>query len=139
MYEERTEITWFITWFLLKAQSLMSKNYSSTTIRRSCFFFYWNDDPLELLEEVRGRWRTFKMLSGLPIDAYEKNTPKDGVVDRFQVAYYPSGGGGAARHADPSKNQKVLTGAAMSKRGVDFQSGGFFCLDTSVVPGIYGN
>ena len=106
-----------------------SKLYTYTAIRRSHFFFPWNNDPLDCFDAVNKCWRIFKFISGLPIDAYEKNTPKDGVVDRIQVALYPAGGGGLASHTDSTKNQKVIIGAMMSKRGEDFQAGGFFCVD----------
>jgi hypothetical protein len=42
---------------------------------------------------------------------------------------YPSGGGGLASHADSTKNQKVIIGAMMSRRGGDYHEGGFYTID----------
>ena len=57
---------------------------------------------------------------------FEKNTPKDGVVDRYQVARYLPGIGRSETHSDPYLNQRFFISAFMSKKGVDYQSGGFY-------------
>ena len=106
-----------------------SKSYSYTALRRSAFFFPWNSDPVGCFNQVNVRWRVFKVLSGLAPNAYERNTPRDGIVDRVQVALYPAGGGGLASHVDSTKNQKVIIGAMMSQRGSDYEYGGFFATD----------
>jgi len=107
----------------------VSKLYSYTSVRRSSFFFPWNSDPIECFDEVNKRWRVFKFMSGNQLDAYEKNTPKDGIIDRVQVALYPRGGGGLAIHEDSCKNQRIIIGAMMSRRGEDYSEGGFFAID----------
>jgi len=71
----------------------ITKNYSISTVRHSHYFFPWNKDPLNLFESINKRWRVFKFLGGFRLDEYENNTPLDGVVDRIQIARYPSGGG----------------------------------------------
>lgn len=107
----------------------VSKNYSYTANRHSYFFFPWNSDPLNMFKEVNERWRVFKYLGGYPKDVYEKNLPHDGVIDRMQLAHYPAGGGGLEPHQDPLVNQKVIIGSIISKRGVDYQTGGIFFLN----------
>ena len=42
------------------------------------------------------------------------------------------GGGGLDNHIDPTKNQRVIIGAMMSKRGVDYETGGFYCVDANM-------
>jgi hypothetical protein len=106
-----------------------AKKYNYSATRDSFFFFPWNNDPMDFFEKVNERWRVFKFLGGYPQDAYEKNTPIDGIVDRIQIARYPAGGGGLDNHVDPTKNQRVIIGAMMSKRGVDYETGGFYCVD----------
>jgi len=109
-----------------------AKKFSYTAVRHSFFFFQWNNDPLGFFEQVNERWRVFKFLGGYQQLEYETNTPIDGVVDRIQVARYPAGGGGLDMHVDPTKNQRVIIGAMMSKRGVDYETGGFYFLDQNM-------
>lgn len=107
----------------------VSKNYTYTANRHSYFFFPWNGDPLNMFAEVNERWRVFKYLGGFPKNMYEKNLPHDGVIDRIQLAQYPAGGGGLEPHQDPILNQKVIIGGIMSKRGVNYQTGGIFFMN----------
>ncbi len=107
----------------------IAKNYAFKSIRRSCYFFPWNEAPLNLLSIIDNRWRIFKYLGGFALDEYVGHTPKDGVVDRIQVAQYPTGGAGLSEtHADPYLNQRVTISGYMSKRGVDYEQGGFYVL-----------
>jgi hypothetical protein len=102
------------------------KKYSFRGCKHSCYFYPWNDDPLNLFEPIYERWRVMKLLMGLRPDDYEKNTPKDGVVDRIQVVRYPPGIGFLEPHSDPYLHQRVFFSGYMSKRGVDYQGGGFY-------------
>jgi hypothetical protein len=105
-----------------------AKKYSFKAIKHSCYFYPWNDDPLGLFEPVWERWRLVKFLSGLDADAFERNTPKDGVIDRIQVVKYPTGAGLLETHSDPYMHQRTILSGFMSKKGVDFESGGFYVI-----------
>lgn len=107
-----------------------AKNYTFKSIRHSSFYFPWNNDPLGIRAEVMRRWRVCKYLSGFRKDEWETNLPKDGVVDRIQVAYYPTEIGESEMHSDPIMHQKLFISAYMSKKGVDYKEGGFYCLNT---------
>ncbi|MBI4063320.1 MAG: hypothetical protein HY401_03345 [Elusimicrobia bacterium] len=107
----------------------LSKNYSFRNVRRSAYFFPWNHDPLNLYGTIGERWGICKFLGGFALDEYQRNTPKDGVVDRAQVALYPLGGGCSEPHSDPYLNQRVLISCYMSKRGQDYKVGGFQLTD----------
>ncbi len=112
----------------------IAKNYAFKSIRRSCYFFSWNDAPLNMLEIIYSRWRVFKYIGGLSLDEYVRHTPKDGVVDRFQVAQYPTGGAGLSEtHADPYLNQRLIMSGYMSKRGEDYEQGGFYVVDKNKI------
>lgn len=102
------------------------RNYSFNVCKHSAFFYPWNDDPLNLFQPVYQRWRIIKRLMGLSPRAYEKNTPKDGVVDRIQIAQYPSKIGYLEPHSDPYLHQRLFFSGYMTKRGVDYQGGGFY-------------
>lgn len=107
----------------------ITKAYSITAIKHAYYFFPWNDDPIDLFESVNSVWRVYKFLGGYPARSYETNIPSDGVIDRIQIVQYPIGAGELRRHTDPTKNQRVVIGAMLSKRGVDFDTGGFYVYD----------
>lgn len=102
------------------------KKYSFKGCKHSAYFYRWNDDPLRIWPAITERWRVVKKVMGLAPDAYEKFTPKDGVVDRIQVVRYPPAIGYLEPHQDPHLHQRVFLSAYMSKRGVDFEGGGFY-------------
>lgn len=105
------------------------KKYSFPVCKHSCFFYPWNDDPLDLWPTVYERWRDIKMLMGLDPRAYEANTPKHGIIDRIQVAQYPSKIGYLAPHSDPYLHQRLFFSGYMSRRGIDYSGGGFYLVD----------
>lgn len=104
-----------------------AKNYVFQSVRHSYYWFHWNPDPFSFdsIAPIMERWRIFKYVGGYRYDEYEKNTPKDGIVDRFQVARYLPGGR-SETHSDPYQNQRTFISAYMSKRGVDYDTGGFY-------------
>lgn len=102
------------------------KKYSFPLCKHSAYFFPWNGDPLNIIPEIYDKWRVVKTLMGLDSDAYEKNTPKDGIVDRFQVVQYPNRIGYLEPHSDPYLYQRLFISGYMSKRGLDYHGGGFY-------------
>ena len=114
--------------FHRKIDAELGQKYSFMMVKHSCYFYHWNDDPLNIWDKVRERWRLIKFLSGQQLNKYENNTPRDGVIDRVQVVRYPSGAGMLETHSDPYLNQRLIISGFMSKRGVDFDSGGFYMI-----------
>ena len=107
----------------------ITQKYSLYAIKHSYYLYNWNRKfKLESVfaNEVYRHWRYIKFLAGNTKKAYEKNIPSDGQIDRLQIVNYPHGGGQLRDHEDPRKNQRVVSGLIMSKRGVDFDSGGFY-------------
>ena len=104
----------------------VAKKYVFESVRHSYYWFHWNGDPMGVIPAIIPCWRIFKFLGGYQMDEYEKNTPKNGVVDRFQVARYLPGIGRSETHSDPYQNQKFFISAFMSKRGIDYEKGGFY-------------
>tara|TARA_B100000686_G_scaffold204229_1_gene211070 strand:- start:25302 stop:26123 length:822 start_codon:yes stop_codon:yes gene_type:complete len=105
------------------------KKYSFRSCKHSFYFYPWNNDPLNLFSPIYERWRVIKKLMGLDSKAYEKNTPKDGVIDRIQVVKYPSKIGFLEPHVDPYMYQKLIISSYMSKKDIDFEGVGFYLLD----------
>ena len=107
----------------------ITKKYSLYAIKHSFYFYNWNvKTKLEksLKEGAYWHWRYIKYLAGNSKTKYENNIPSDGQIDRLQIVRYPSGGGQLRDHVDSRKNQRVVSGVVMSKRGVDYKSGGFY-------------
>jgi len=105
------------------------KKYSFKVCKHSYYFYHWNKDPLNIFKETYDKWRKIKKLMGYNSNEFETNTPKDGVIDRIQIVQYPSKYGFLEPHSDPYKHQKFFISGYMSKKGADFQDGGFYALD----------
>jgi len=112
----------------------ITQKYSLYAIKHSYYLYNWNiKSKLEskFAQEVYRHWRYIKYLAGNPKKAYEKNIPSDGKIDRFQIVNYPHGGGQLRDHEDPRKNQRLVSGLIMSKKGIDFTTGGFYFRDSN--------
>ena len=72
-----------------------------------------------------------KLLSGLDLDTYSFNTPDDNQIERIQIARYPPTGW-IEPHADPTPIIRLIISGYLSKRGVDYDEGGYV-FDLTVV------
>ena len=104
------------------------KQYAVAAVKKAGFFFPWNSEK-ELFELINKRWRILKVLGGRAFDFGEAAEPKDGVVDRIQIAQYEAGSGHLSAHQDPNHNQRMFISGYLSQWGVDFLGGGFWALD----------
>ncbi len=107
------------------------KKYSFSRCSHSYYFYRWNQDPINLFQEIDEKWRLVKKLMGLNFNEFENNTPKNGVVDRVQLVRYPSSIGYLEPHSDPYKHQKLFISGYMSKQKQDFDGLGFYLIDKS--------
>ncbi len=110
----------------------ITKKYSLYAIKHSYFFYNWNiKTKLEkkFKQNVYRHWRYIKYLAGNNKFQYEKNIPSQKQIDRLQIVNYPLGGGELRDHVDPRKNQRIVSGLIMSKKGIDFNKGGFYFRD----------
>lgn len=111
-----------------------AKNYSVGAVKHASYFFPWNDDPCKINKTIFNRWGYIKKLSGLKFDQFQNNTPKDGRVDRIQIAVYPPGFGELETHTDPINTTPLaISGYFSSIKSGDFNSGGFYCVDQNGV------
>ena len=72
------------------------------------------------------KWRYIKYISGLDKKAFEKNTPKNGVVDRLLIRRYPHNTGFLETHVDIDVNVRIVSGVFMSKKFKDYDEGGIY-------------
>ena len=106
-----------------------AKNYSVGAVRHTTYFFPWNNDPCKFNERIYERWRYSKYVAGLNFREFEKNTPKNGCIDRIQIVCYPPRYGGVEKHVDPiSNNLLAISCYLSSKKNKNFSTGGFYCL-----------
>ena len=73
----------------------ITKKYSLYAIKHSYYFYNWNihsDLEKRFKEGVYRFWRYVKLLAGNTLEAFEKNIPSDGQIDRLQIVKYPQGG-----------------------------------------------
>ena len=115
--------------FYRNIDTSLSEKYAFKQIKKTQYFFPWNKDPLNLYDEIYKRWRLLKFISGYYQDAWEKNTPKDGIIDRIQVVKYPNNSGQQELHQDPYLYQKFFISLYLSKQGEDFLDGGIYLID----------
>lgn len=107
----------------------LSQNYYAYPVKHSAYFFPWNSGSKDVFPLCREQWGVLKVLAGLERDQYEKNTPKDNIVDRIQVVHYPRGGGKIDVHQDPYLSQNIVSSVYLSTRGADFETGGAFVVN----------
>ena len=63
----------------------LANKYSFKQIKQTQYLFPWNSDFYKVYETTYKRWRVLKHLSGFYQDVWEKDTPIDGVVDRYKL------------------------------------------------------
>lgn len=104
----------------------LSGKYAFKQIKQTQYFFPWNEDFCNIYSETYKRWRVLKYLSGFYNDVWEKDTPKDGIVDRIQIVKYPANSGLLELHQDPYIYQKFFISVYLSKKGEDYLEGGMY-------------
>ena len=102
--------------------------YSLRHVKHSTYLFSWNEDISGIRKIINQACCPLKFLSGLSTDEYTNNTPKDKIVERLQVTRYPPTGF-VEPHLDPDPLMRFVISGYLSKRGVDYQEGGFYMID----------
>jgi len=102
---------------------------------KGCFhqfaFFPWNQDVFNFFEVFKEGFFLKNLINGLPKDKFLKAQPEDGCTARLSFQFYPKGTGGLNKHCDPvDHHQLTVPILIMSKKGVDFQSGGMYVENT---------
>jgi hypothetical protein len=107
----------------------LSGKYAFKQVKQTQYFFPWNDDFCNLYHQTYKRWRVIKYLSGFYKDVWEKDTPRDGIVDRIQIVKYPPKSGLLELHQDPYVYQKFFISVYLTKKGEDYEEGGMYFID----------
>ena len=94
-------------------------------ILQQFMFHPWNQNVFDLFDLFAPVYRFRNLISGFELDSFRENTPSDPYCARLVFQYYPKGGGMMNRHSDPvGEHQLTVPTVQMSKKGVDYESGG---------------
>jgi len=107
-----------------KSNSTKNKNYS--TYDHTWYFFPWNKDKFGLVRLVQEYFDRIISFNLYDIKIIKKNTPKDGIVQRCQLLYYPFDKGHISPHQDPTNITKVTCGIYITSFKLDYDHGGFY-------------
>ncbi|GAA5510443.1 hypothetical protein [Novipirellula caenicola] len=88
--------------------------------------FYWNDDLAGESDMMKAMSVLRNEIAGLPATYTIAGMEPDGFMTYGNVTHYPSGGGKLNKHQDPPNKQFAVIIASMSKKGSDFEQGGFY-------------
>jgi len=102
--------------------------YSIKYTKQSTYIFPWNEDISDVREMIMEVCRPLKLLAGLSLFELEKNTPKDKIIERLQIARYPPTGF-IEPHVDNSSIMRLIISGYLSTRGKDYEDGGFYLID----------
>jgi len=98
-------------------------------IAHAYYYYRWNPDDMGVFEIVNEPWNLMKIFNGLGVDGLKNNVPSDKVIDRIQVLHYPINAGEITTHTDAARWQITNFGINLTEQGIDFNNGGFYCLD----------
>ena len=102
------------------------KQYS--TADKSWYFFPWNRDNSGIMNETSLLFKRVIELNGYDADKIEKNTPKDQIIKRIQLIFYPYGSGLISLHRDPINVIKMNAGIYVTEYKKDYDIGGFYIM-----------
>jgi len=97
-----------------------------TTNDYSWYFFPWNKDKYGLTKLVQKFFDRVILLNKYSIDKIRNNTPRDGIIQRFHLMYYPFKRGHISSHKDPTNITKVTCGIYITSFKEDYDKGGFY-------------
>ena len=108
-----------------------TSGYSFYRVQHMYYFYRWNIENRSIFNLIDRTWDLFKILCGWNRDDYKNTTPKDGLVDRLHIHFYPSGSGEQELHQDPYKAQKIIMGHLFSVKGVgkEYETGGIYYIN----------
>ena len=105
-------------------------SYSIKYTKHSIHMFAWNEDIADVRKIIMEVCRPIKLLSGLSMFEFEKNTPKDLIVERLQIARYPPTGF-IEPHVDANTLMRLVISGYLSTRSIDYKKGGFYFVDNN--------
>ena len=106
----------------------VSNSYSIKYAKHSTHIFPWNEDIADVREIIMNVCRPLKFLCGFSLFEFEKNTPKDEIIERLQIARYPPTGF-IEPHVDANTLMRLIISGYLTKRGEEYHEGGFYLVN----------
>ena len=100
-----------------------------STFDHNWYFFPWNKDKYGLVDIVQKYFNRVILFNKYKIKKIINNTPKDGIVQRFHLIYYPFKKGHISAHRDPTNITKITCGIYITSFKDDYDEGGFYVLN----------
>ncbi len=102
-------------------------------LSKSYRFFFWNKDSVKNILPTMSILSNFRnQLAGFDQNFAESKI-EDSHISIPVMMNYPSGGGYLEAHQDPESFQKIIIMIKLSKKGLDYQEGGFFIQEENSV------
>jgi hypothetical protein len=95
----------------------------------SWYFFPWNKDESGLMKKVKKTFTQIITINKYQPDILFKNTPKDRLVLRAHLMYYPYNEGHISLHSDPVNITSITCGVYVTSKKLDYDEGGFYVLN----------
>lgn len=109
-----------------RINNLDERSYVNGAFHQFCFF-PWNQDYFSLYKIFRDAYYFKNLTSNKRKDEFLGNKVENGCVARIACQFYPKGYGKLNRHIDPvDKHQLTVPIVILSKKGLDFDSGGAY-------------
>lgn len=112
------------------AEMKNSSKDSYQAVDKSFYFFPWNEDSSGISKLIQPLFDQVLRLNGFEPSEIIKRTPKDGVVQRFHLIFYPEGRGLISTHRDPIKETRFTGGIYVTEYGRDYTEGGFYVINS---------
>jgi len=102
------------------------KGGSYVALDQSWYFFPWNLDKTGLTNLLQDIFDQVITMNGHDPSLIKLNTPKDIIIQRFHLIFYPEGNGKISKHIDPINIININSGVYITEYGTDYNSGGFY-------------
>ena len=102
------------------------KKEQYSTKDKTWYFFPWNRDYTGIVKETKLLFKRIVEINGYDYNVIEKNTPKDKIIKRIQLIFYPYGTGLISTHRDPINVLKINSGIYVTEYKTDYNDGGFY-------------
>ena len=100
-----------------------------STFDHNWYFFPWNKDKYGLTDMVQKYFDRVIKFNNYKVETIKTNTPRDGIVQRFHLLYYPLKKGHISAHKDPTNITKITCGIYITSFKDDYDEGGFYVLN----------
>jgi len=112
-----------------ESEYLKANKTEYSAVDKSWYFFPWNKDEIGIFDFIQPIFNNVILLNNKKPSDILKNTPIDGLVQRYHLINYPIFFGQISLHRDPVNVAQVNSGIYLTEYGIDYKEGGFYVLN----------